>query len=147
MYNLKQFKTIGKKSYVTSLKNLKDFQSFSALNMVVHLISVRNEQSSGTLHSVGKTWLGYQVIIQLQVLQNTVWHQVTLYGSGWVLGWRKNFSALKKFPWCVTEDACTALHKTTTVAPSDLFTFFPSFQVIYTWRFSLHMYLLSARIL
>lgn len=37
--------------------------------------------------------------------------------------------------WCVTENACTALHKPPTVATSDLFTSFPSFQAIYACFF------------
>lgn len=40
---------------MTQLKILLNFKSFSALNLVVYVISVRREQSSGTLHSVVNT--------------------------------------------------------------------------------------------
>lgn len=42
-----------------------------------------------------------------------------------------NFTGLKQLPWPVTENACTALHKPTTVATSNLLTSSPFFQVIY----------------
>lgn len=71
------------------------------------------------------------MIIQLPVLQNTAWDPAAFNGSGWVLCWRGKFTALQQFPWCVTENTCTALHMPMTVATSDLFTFFSSFQIIY----------------